>query len=198
MPSLSSYDKGKLAFEGRRYVNDVDAGKRAMEKFLKPIRAAKDYKPRLVFTLGNHEHRIVRYVENNPEFAGKFGFGDLELREMGWEVHDFLKPIEIDGVLYCHYFVSGAMGRPVSSAAAMLREYQQSCTMGHNQNYDVAVHKKTLNRALFAGCFYSHEESYLTPQGQGHKRHIVMKHEVDDGRYDLMEVSMNFLGKAYS
>lgn len=198
MPSLSSYDKGKLAFEGRRYVNDVDAGKRAMEKFLKPIQAAKDYKPRLVFTLGNHEHRIVRYVENNPEFAGKFGFGDLELREMGWEVHDFLKPVEIDGVLYCHYFVSGAMGRPVSSAAAMLREYQQSCTMGHNQNYDVAVHKKTLNRALFAGCFYSHEESYLTPQGQGHKRHIVMKHEVDDGRYDLMEVSMNFLGKAYS
>lgn len=198
MPSLSSYDKGKLSFEGRRYIDDIKAGRRAMERFLEPIKSVKGYKPRLVFTLGNHEHRIVRYVENNPEFSGKFGFDDLGLREYGWEIHDFLKPVEIDGILYAHYFVSGAMGRPVTSAAALLREYQQSCTMGHNQNYDVAVHKKTLNRALFAGCCYTHEENYLTPQGQGHKRHIIIKHEVEDGKYDLMEVSIKFLEKAYS
>jgi len=198
MPSLSSYDKGKMAFEGRRYVHDVEAGKRAMEKFLKPIRDAKDYNPRLVFTLGNHEHRIVRYVENNPEFAGKFGFGDLELREMGWEVHDFLKPVEIDGILYCHYFTSGVMGRPVSSAAALLRERQQSCTMGHVQYTDMAIHKKTQNLALFCGTFYQHDEDYLGYQGNAQRRQIIFKHEVEDGKYDPMFVSLKFLEKNYS
>ena len=32
-PSLSSYDKGKKSFEGRRYQADVLAGKQAMEAF---------------------------------------------------------------------------------------------------------------------------------------------------------------------
>ena len=45
MPSLSSFDKGKMAFEGRRYVNDIKAGRQAIESFINPI----SYKPRLVF-----------------------------------------------------------------------------------------------------------------------------------------------------
>lgn len=199
MPSLSSYDKGKMSFEGRRYVDDIKSGRKAMERFLEPIRAVKDYKPRLVFTLGNHEHRIVRYVENNPEFSGKFGFDDLGLRDFGWEVHDFLKPVLIDGIEYCHYFTSGVMGRPVSSAATLLRERQRSCTQGHVQHTDVAIHKKTQQIAMFSGTFYSHDENYLGYQGNAQRRQIIIKHEVDgEGHYDPMFVSLKFLEKAYS
>jgi hypothetical protein len=197
LPSLSSYDKGKLSFEGRRYVNDIKAGRDAMERLLKPIQSVKDYSPRMIFTTGNHEHRITRFADTFPEMSGKVDLSDMGIADYGWEVLPFLKPIEVDGVLYAHYFTSGSMGRPVSSAAALLRETQQSATMGHTQFYDVAVHKKTLNRALFSGCCYTHEEDYLTPQGHNHKRHIVMKHEVENGRYDLMEVSIRFLGKSY-
>ena len=199
MPSLSSYDKGKLAFEGRRYVDDVKAGCKAMERFLAPILATKDYKPRMVFTLGNHEHRIIHYVENNPEFDGKFGFGDLGIKEYGWEVHDYLKPVLVDGIEYCHYFTSGVMGRPVSSAATLLRERQRSCTQGHVQHTDIAIHKKTQQIALFSGTFYSHDEDYLGYQGNAQRRQIVIKHEVDgEGHYDPMFVSLKFLEKAYS
>jgi hypothetical protein len=203
MPSLSSYDKGKLAFEGRRYTADVDAGKAAMAKFLKPIEdynrtVTEKYQPRLVFTLGNHEHRIIRYVDNNPEFSGKFSFDDLGIHEFGWEVHDFLKPVEIGGILYCHYFTSGVMGRPVSSAAALLRERQQSCTMGHVQYTDMAIHKKTQNIALFGGIFYQHNEAYLGYQGNTTRRQIIIKHEVENGQYDPMFVSLKFLEKNYS
>jgi hypothetical protein len=35
-------------------------------------------------------------------------------------------------------------------------------------------------------------------QGNNQRRQIIMKHEVQDGRYDLMEVSLAFLGKSYS
>jgi hypothetical protein len=199
MPSLSSYDKGKLSFEGRRYVDDVRAGRKAMERFLKPVSEVVGYKPRLVFTLGNHEHRIIRYVDNNPEFSGKFSFDDLGLHDYGWEVHDFLKPVEIDGIEYCHYFTSGVMGRPASSAAAMLRTRQKSCTMGHVQHTDIAMHQKTQQIALFAGTCYQHDEAYLGYQGNCQRRQIVIKHEVDgEGRYDPMFVSLKFLEKAYS
>jgi hypothetical protein len=203
LPSLSHYDKGKIDFEGRRYVNDVKAGQASMDKFLKPIddynRTAKvKYKPRMVFCLGNHEIRVVRLVNDNPEYSGKFDIADLGIKERGWEMHDFLKIVKIGGIEYSHYFTSGVLGRPVSSAATLLRERQCSATMGHVQHSDVALHKKTLNRALFCGTFYQHDEAYLGLQGNGQKRHLIMKHEVEDGQYDLMEVSLNFLRKRYS
>lgn len=194
MPSLSTYDKGKTAFEGRRYVNDIESGRRAMEKLLAPIK----YKPRLVFCMGNHEMRIQRVVDLNAEFQGKFDLEDLGLRAYGWEVIPFLKPIEIGGIMYCHYFTSGVLGRPVSSAAVLLREAQQSATMGHVQHSDLAMHKKTQQRALFCGTCYTHNEEYLGHQGNDQRRQVIMKHEVSEGRYDLMEVSLNFLGKAYA
>ena len=203
-PSLSRYDKGKLAFEGRRYVNDVKAGRVAMERLLKPIddynRTAKEkYTPRKVFTLGNHEIRLVRLVDENPEFMGKFDITDLGIKDdFGWEQHDFLKVVEIDGIQYAHYFTSGVMWRPVSSAAALLSERQGSATMGHVQFSDMAMHKKTNNIGLFCGTCYLHDEQYLGAQGNDQRRQIVVKHEVEDGKYDPMLVSLRFLEKAYS
>ena len=58
MPSLSSYDVGKKSFEGRRYVNDIEAGNEGMARFLEPIEAERKrlrkskrrlWKPRMVF-----------------------------------------------------------------------------------------------------------------------------------------------------
>jgi hypothetical protein len=198
MPSLSVYDKGKKDFEGRRYTDDVAAGKRAMEKLLKPIRAARGYKPEMHFTLGNHEIRIARVVDNNPEYSGKFDLDDLGIIDYGWKMHDFLKVVKIDGIEYSHYFTSGRMGRPVSSAAALMRARQGSATMGHVQDYDVHVHQQTQKRTMFCSTCYLHDEKYLGAQGNSQRRQIIMKHEVEDGRYDLMEVSLKYLEKAYS
>ena len=202
MPSLSVYDKGKLPFEGRRYVNDVKSVRRAMEKLLAPIddynRTAKErYAPRKVLTMGNHEHRIIRVVDENPEFQGKFDLDDLGYKDFGWEVHDYLEVVEIDGVQYSHFFTSGVRGNPVSSAAALLRERQTSATMGHVQYTDIAVHKKTQKIAMFCGTCYLHDEAYLSRQDNSQRRQIVVKHEVEDGLYDPMLVSLRFLEKAY-
>lgn len=98
----------------------------------------------------------------------------------------------------CHYFTSGVMGRPVNSAAALLRERLGSATMGHVQHTDIAIHKKTQHMALFCGICYLHDEDYLGPQGNDTRRQIVMKHEVSDGRYDPMFVSLKFLQGRYS
>ena len=209
MPSLSHYDKGTKSFEGRRYTKDIAAGIEGMEAFLAPIRAEqrrlkvnkhKQWNPRLVFTLGNHENRITRAIESDPKLDGLIGFSDLRLEEMGWEVVPFLAPIKIDGVVYAHYFTSGIMGRPVSSSRALLTKQFQSCVMGHVQDRELSFAKRadgTRVTGLFAGIFYQHEEGYLNAQTNLSWRGIWMLHEVDDGAFDEMPVSLNYLRKRY-
>jgi hypothetical protein len=149
-------------------------------------------------TLGNHEYRMEREVEDNPRLEGMFDMGDLGYADNGWTVHDFLEILKLDGVEYSHYFTSGNMGRPVTSAAALLRERQCSAVMGHVQHTDMAFHKKTQNIAMFAGICYLHDEKYLGPQGNQTRRQVVMLHEVEDGKFDPMFVSLRFLQKRYS
>lgn len=201
--SLNSYAVGKAESEGRRYIDDVEcvkAGERALTKPMHKYNSGRKvkYQPERHITLGNHEHRITREAESNPKLIGTISVNDLGFREAGWKVHDFLKVVKIDGIEYSHYFVSGAMGRPVSSAAALLRTRQCSATMGHVQRVDMAIHPTTQNIALFSGICYLHDESYLTPQGNNTKRGIWMKHEVHDGTYDPMFVSLEFLKRNYS
>lgn len=203
MPSLSSYSRGKREAEGKRLRKDIDAIVRAQEKLWTPLHnynrtASNKYEPDKDLTLGNHEYRTEREVEENPRYEGMFSMDDLGFKDFGWKIHPFLKPVDIDGIEYCHYFTSGNMGRPVTSAAALLRERQRSCTMGHVQHTDMAIHKKTQNIALFCGICYLHDEAYLGHQGNSTRRQIIVKHEVDNGRYDPMFVSLKYLEKNYS
>jgi hypothetical protein len=204
MPSLSLYDKGKKCYEGRRYVKDIEAANYSLERFERPIeeynRAHPEnpYVPRKVKTRGNHDNRIIRACELDASLDGKLTINDLDHERRGWECHDFLKVVTIDGVQYSHYFISGNMGRPVSSAAALLRARGGSATMGHVQRMDVAYHPQTQQIGLMCGTCYLHDEDYLGPQGNNAPRQIIMKHEVEDGRYDLMAVSLRFLEKRYS
>lgn len=197
MPSLSTYDKGKLAAEGRRYVKDIAAVHAAMDKLVTPFKK-EDYKPDMHLTMGNHEARIIREVEENPRYEGRFNYSDLSYEDFGWKVHEFLKVVEIDQIEYAHYFTTGVMGRPVTSAAAMLRERQKSCIQGHVQYTDMAIHRKTQNIGIFSGLCYLHDEDYLGPQGNKNRRQIVVCHEVEEGRFDPMFVSLRYLQKAYS
>ena len=203
MPSLNSYTKGKREAEGQRLTRDISSVTRAMERLLKPIHdynrtAEIKYAPEMHLTTGNHEFRLEREVEDNPKLEGMFDMKDLGYEEFGWKVHDFLKVAKIDGVEYAHYFTSGNMGRPVTSAAALLRERQCSAIMGHVQHTDMAFHKKTQNIAMFCGICYTHDETYLGPQGNNTRRQVVMLHEVEDGHFDPMFVSLKFLSKRYA
>jgi len=200
-PSIGGYDKGTLKAEGRRFNKDVAAGNAAMDRLMSPITEEMKRSPwsmRKTFTYGNHEERALRLANMMPELEGTITLEDLNLRKWGWETHPFLKVVKIDGIEYVHYFTSGVMGRPASSAAVVLRERQCSATQGHVQHMDVAIHKKTQKMALFCGTCYTHDEDYLGPQGNNQKRGIICKHEVNDGIYDLMVVSLAFLKKAYS
>lgn len=210
MPSLSDYDKGKKSFEGRRYKADIEAGIEGMNALLGSMikhnqRQKKNkkpqYKPRMVFLKGNHEQRIARVLEREPVLEGTIGYQDLRLKDYGWEVYDFLEVVEIDGVAYTHYFYNPNTGKPYGGKAhTRLNNIGFSFTMGHQQGKDIGekhlANGKTL-RGLICGSFYQHDEDYKGYQGNNHFRGCIMKHEVRDGDYCLMELSLDYLMKEW-
>lgn len=210
MPSLSSYDVGKKSFEGKRYTKDIDAARYAMKLLLTPIRQEiyklkkdkkKQWNPRLVMTLGNHEERINRAVQNDPKLEGLLSVDDLSYKDFGWEVYPFLEVVIIDGIAYSHFFTTGVMGRPVTSARALTTKKFMSCTMGHVQKTEIDMSSFRADGtpiiSLFAGCCYQHDEDYLGPQGNVVHRQIWMKYEVNDGFYYPHAISLEYLRKRY-
>ena len=203
MSSLSSYDVGKKSFEGRSYKADIAAAKAGMITFLSPIKKEMekaDWRPRFVLTLGNHENRIDRAVENDRKLDGTIGIEDLGY-DKDWEVYPFLEPVEIAGIQFCHYFTSGVMGRPITTANALINKKHQSCVAGHQQGRQVAYGQKADGSqitAIIAGSCYLHNEDYLGYQGNKHWRGCFMLHECENGSSDEMFVSLKYLAQRYA
>jgi hypothetical protein len=205
MPSLSSYDVGKKSFEGRRYKTDIQATIQGMELLMAPIHAAMsedpEWKPELHLTLGNHEERILRAINNDPKLDGTISMDDLQYETFGWKVHDYLVPVVVDGIAYSHFFTSGAMGRPVSSASALVKKRHMSAIMGHAQDWGIHREVRADGSSiigLFVGACYLHDEDYLGPQGNNYGRQIWVLHEVENGSFLPKPVSLKYLQEHYT
>lgn len=212
MPSLSSYDAGKKSAEGRRIRQDLDAAYRAMERLVGPMKRynakrkqfkEKQYRPEMILTMGNHEERIERAIESDAKLEGLIEIQDLHYERFGWKVFRFKEIAEIDGVAYSHYFYNPKTGKPYGgeNIETRLKNIGFTFTMGHQQGYKSG--SRDLNngktvRGLICGSCYLHDESYIGPQGNGHWRGVLYKHEVFDGTYDLMEVSLDYLCRKYN
>lgn len=210
MHSLSSYDRGKKSFEGRRYRSDIEAAHRGMRALLGPMdeynrRSAANhkerYRPDMHLFYGNHEERILRVAEEDARMEGVLSYSDLGYADYGWETHEFLDQHVVNGVSFCHYFPSGVMGRPVTSARALLNRMHMSCVAGHLPGLDYARDARadgTQISTIIAGSFYQHEEEYMNPiVNRRHWHGIVMLHQVANGAFDPMFVSMQYLKNRY-
>jgi hypothetical protein len=211
MQSLSSYESPtRRAHEGRCKVDDIESGNRAIELFETELAKAPDYKPTKIMLMGNHdgwsEHgRIGRYLADHPDDRRLFEKVPLLEKECGWNVHEFLQTVEVQGVLYSHLFpfsakgtvTGGSLRMGAASASAQVKAVMQSCTAGHKQGLDVAIHNTPVNtlRSLIAGSFYQHTDSYLP--GARFWRGVLLKTECQGGNYGLVEVSLDFLLRRY-
>jgi len=197
MQSLSEYDRGKLAAEGADYQADIDSGNEAIDVLMRPLRKVRGYKPRKVFLIGNHEERILRHINANPIFRNKIGYKDFNLKAHGWQVYQYQVPVEIDGVTYAHFFYNPNTGKPYGGRAEnMLANIGYTFTMGHQQGKKIgerALGNGKTQRALVVGSFYQHDEKYKGPQANHHWRGCILKHEVKNGDYCLLELSLNYL-----
>lgn len=215
MESLCSYDKGHKSFEGRRFSRDIAAGNEALDLLESEIKEYNDrqatfkkrqYKPTKVWLDGNHENRANRAEELQAELEGMLDIhGRLKLKKRGWDIHKFLEPVIIDGVVYQHYFSSGPMGMPIGghySARRVLQEIHRSGTFGHNHYFNYHVDTAgdgTRLHGLSVGCYFEHAVTYSpTKDQQKWWRGVVLKHNVNNGDYDLETVSLKTLKRLYS
>ena len=216
MESISTWTKkGSFEAEGRRMHADRAAGTAAMDLFQGELHRLGISIDDQWFTMGNHEQRHSRFLDDNPVLVGEiepnphkfYGLDDWGIKSapMG-------KPMHKDGVTYCHFFDLNANGDTTGSrrgqptAATQVRRVSGSTVAGHKQGYDVAhlTHPyaepwRQETFAVIAGSFYQHKEGYRGPTDGYEKRGIVVINGLNGfGAGDPQFVSMAHLKDKHS
>lgn len=205
MGSLSSYDKGRKSAEGKRTQKDIDASVDALDKTMN--RVVKGYGsdplPEFHITYGNHEDRIDRHVEANPELEGFLSKGKLLFKEHGWKEHEFLKPLVKQGIMFQHYLPSGPLGKPTSGvnhARSLIMKAMMSCVVGHSHQRDMyemtrADHTKMIG--LVVGCFDQGKHHYARGTQHAWWSGLVMLNEAYRGACEPAFYSMEYLMRKF-
>ena len=196
-PSLSSYSSRKEV-EGKRVIQDIESGNQAMKLFWDTLKRQKVL-PEFHYVFGNHEERLVRYVNDNPVLENLLDLSQLHLD--GWITHPFKEVFQLNDVWFTHFFYAPFTGRAYGGTAQnILARVGLSMCQGHRQGKEVsarALPNGQVQRALIAGSYYLHTEEYLGPQARETWRGLVVLHDVEDGDYDMMELSTKYLCRRY-
>ena len=229
MPSLSRWTKSSdLSAEGRRIRADRDSGYAAMELFLGELERLgldlvkvpgpgvrlPEWTVSLGFTMGNHEKpRLERMRETHKELSDEFDpdtyFG---LQDFPITVADFMQPMHVDGVTYCHLFDLNANGDTTgrrngqTKAELQVKRVRGSSVAGHKQGYDVSHLTHPYARpweqetfAVIAGSFYQHQEHYRGPTDGYERRGIVVIDDLNGwGKGSPRFVTMDYLQEHYA
>lgn len=208
MPSMTSWEKpGSLHMEGQRYEEDTAVGSEAFARLSAPMHAEirrqsrnkRAWNPERHFLFGNHEDRITRAINADPKMSGCLGLHHLITN--GWQRHDFLDRLWVDGVLYSHYFQNTSSKFAIGgSIDNRLNKIGESFCQGHQQGllYGTRVYPTGYTRhGLVAGSCYLHREEYRGNQGQRHWRGVVILNEVKDGDYCIMPLTLSYLCRKY-
>lgn len=163
------------------------------------------YIPQLYALEGNHEYRFRRFIEKNPKFARLVDHDITGILAHGWTPvpYEGLNPgiLELEGMLYAHYFTSGAMGKPISGkyvGAALINKKHMSCTGGHGHRllWHQELGIRTLS-GLEAGWF---GEAFMPYAGQANKEWwsgLTIQHITGPGEYDPEFISIQRVKEQY-
>lgn len=207
MSSMSSYDRGKKSFQGRTYRADIEAGLDFQAKMWDRVKRRKKEMPYSVFCMGNHEQRISRAIEIQPELEGAIGYGDLQLDDYYDETVNYSGSTPgittLDGVTYAHYFVSGIAARPLGgrhAADSLIVNKHASATCGHSHLADYANTRGLDGRWLhgcFAGCYQDYNNDWAGEVAELWWRGVVYKRNVEAGNYDIQFISLDAIRNEY-
>jgi hypothetical protein len=211
MPSLSTHDQaGSIETVGRNVLEDIEAGNAAFELLVGPMNKEIErrrsqhrtrWKPQCHFLFGNHEHRLTRAVSNDPKFEGLLTLDAM--KTPGFTRHEFLKIVTIEGIRFCHYFPNPLSGRPIGGTIPnRLNHIGGSFVQGHQQGfqYGCKQYPDKVAHGLVCGRFYSHHERYRPSDVQDMEWNgiVVLNETRNEGDYDLMPLSYNYLQRTFS
>jgi len=210
---LSAWDKNKRKkMEGKRYSNEIDAGNEALDRLFAGIKAynkgkkrnkTKQYKPVIVYTEGNHEDRLERYLDTDPTFDGMVGVErDLKLKERGIEFIRYREYFYHMGVGFTHIpfnKVAPISGVDITRKAQMVTV--SSVVFGHTHEQHLShVHKEGMDHlqdTYNTGCFFDKKEDYVHGRVTNYWRGVTILHHWKEGRFDVESFSLGRLERLY-
>lgn len=210
MNSLSKFDKGTGPFYTPSYAADMESHLNFQDRMWTPMKRSKKRMPFSVVLEGNHEHRVKRVITEHPHLAGsKFGlsFKDFDFDSYYHQVVEYEggNPgiIELDGIQYSHFFISGVMGRAIGGehhAASLIDKNYVSSTCAHSHTVDWAVRSASGGKkimGLVAGCYQDYRSTWAGVVNNLWWSGVVIKRNVEEGCYDPQFVSIEALRKEY-
>jgi hypothetical protein len=81
-----------------------------------------------------------------------------------------------------------------------MTKLHMSAVAGHQQGRDIAFGRRADGAhmtSIISGSFYSHTFNYLSPFTNTHWRGMWMMHEVRDGQFDEMALSIAYLKRRF-
>jgi|SRR5690348_17634447 len=201
-PSLSRYDApGSLAMEGARVEDDIQAGNDALALLVKSMGR---FKGRKVMLEGNHEHRLIRAIENDPRLSGTLGYHLLNRERLGFEVVPYFcgspGQIVIDGVTYAHFFSAVNTGRAIGGTANnKLNHIGEPFVQFHVQGLDIGSKQYAtgkIKQGIVAGSCYLHDEGFKG-MANTHWRGVLVLNEVRNGEFCVMPLTLDYLCRKY-
>ena len=197
-PSLSHYAT-QLEREGRRLIDDLNGGFDAFKLIMKETekrnkRVVSRYRPEKHFVMGNHENRLVRFLQAQPALVGCF---DLQrfIENEGWEFHNFLEPAWINEIAFIHYLPNPQSSRPIGgSIENKLNKIMHSFVHGHQQQFQYGRRQNLLGKPHFGACagsFYMHDEGYRGANNTEIRGFIHLRSF--ENRYGFLDYDLEFV-----
>lgn len=119
------------------FMADIESLNRAKEAMEEPIAKCSDYKPVKKKTRGNHENRIWRHEDLNPEIAGMMQVEyHAVMSKYGWEEAAYGDFVNIAGVDFVHIPLT-KMLKPRggdNASTIMARKTVRDTVVGHTHN----------------------------------------------------------------
>jgi hypothetical protein len=198
--------------EGRRYSKEIAAGNEALDRLLADVLKynnrrkkykEKQYKPELVYIMGNHEDRLDRYLAYDPTFEGAVSLEkDLKLNERGFIVVPYREYHYIGDIGFTHIphnKISAISGVDITRKAQLVTV--KSCVFGHTHEEHLShIHKEGmphLQDTYNCGCFFDKKEDYVHGRVTNYWRGLSLLHNWKEGRFDVESWSLGRLERKY-
>ena len=157
---LSKYSIGNLrSIEGKRIVKDYDYANKYLDKFDKLARKIKK-----IFLVGNHDDRIRKYIDANPNLEGLLELPEsLRLKERDYQVvysYPEGEVFKIANLTFTHGNYTNQF-----HAKKHLENYDTSIVYFHTHTFQSFTKsrfdKRGIRTAQAVGCMCNYEQDYM-------------------------------------
>jgi len=187
MPSLSFFGKNKAEIEGARVADDLAYTKEMNDLFNDALDGHDPYK---IMTLGNHEHRLHRLENDDPQMKGVFGDDPWGYEEAGYYVYPYMDIVKINGVAFSHAFINptSLMGS-IQGGSADIRMKNIGFPHVAGHQHGPLIHGQRMLgdgsplSTLILGCAHTENHAYWG-KGKDVYRGAAILRNVRNGSYD--------------